>query len=84
MKYTLFYSDKCPDTPAFLQKLQEKNIDFQEVNITDSMPNLKRFLQLRDLRDEYQSVRAAGNVGVPTLLVNDERIILSLSELEDL
>ena len=84
MKYTLFFSDKCPDTPASVQKLQDKNIDYQEINITDSMPNLKQFLKLRDNRDEYNSVKEAGSVGVPSLLIDDGRIILSLSELEEL
>lgn len=84
MKYTLFYSDKCPDTPAFVEVLQNKKLDYQEINITDSMPNLKQFLALRDKDEAFIASKAAGNVGVPALVSDNGQIILSLTELEAL
>lgn len=41
--YTLFYSDKCPDTAPFVAELQRQNIDYEAVNITETTTNLKRF-----------------------------------------
>ncbi|MBG9982566.1 hypothetical protein HZY86_05505 [Aerococcaceae bacterium DSM 111020] len=84
MKPILFYSDKCPDTPTFVEALQKYNIDFQKINITDSMKNLKQFLVLRDQDAAFEGVKQDGNVGVPALLTEEGKIILSVDALGEL
>lgn len=44
MKLKLFMSEKCPDCVEAIEILKNANIDYQEINITDSMKNLKEFL----------------------------------------
>lgn len=44
MKLKLYMSEKCPDCVDAIEILKNANIDYEEINITDSMKNLKEFL----------------------------------------
>lgn len=44
MKLKLYMSEKCPDCVDAIEILKNANIDYEEINITDSMKNLKNFL----------------------------------------
>lgn len=79
--YTLFFSDKCPDTAKFVEELKNQEIEYEAVNITDSMENLKRFLKLRDTRPEFEDRKFWGLVGVPVLLLPNQSLIFELSDL---
>lgn len=81
----LFYSDKCPDTATFVDALQGYQLDYESVNITASMPNLKGFLSHRDQAAAFEAVKAQGNVGVPVLHVRDssDHYLFTLEELGD-
>lgn len=68
----VFGSDKCPDCPLAIKILEEKNIDFEFINITDSMINLKKFLKIRDSRSEFEDIKINGSVGIPCFFKNDE------------
>ncbi|OSI11859.1 glutaredoxin [Neisseria canis] len=76
-----FYSSLCPDTPPFDAALQELGVDCEAVNITESMANLKRFLQLRDTADAYASCRGTLSVGVPVLITENGDYVFSPEEL---
>lgn len=54
------------------EALSEKKVEFEYVEITDSMKNLKRFLKIRDTRDEYKVVRRVHAAGIPMLMIDDE------------
>lgn len=84
MKYILLFSDKCPDTNAFVEKLKQLKIEYEEINITDSMKNLKYFLKLRDERPEYKIKKEQGYVGIPALIISEEKIIFDICELENI
>lgn len=71
-KIKLFFSDKCPHCPPIISKLDELKIDYEKVNITNSMQELKEFLKLRDTEKFFEQIKAEGRVGVPTLLVEDK------------
>ncbi|MBU0278605.1 MULTISPECIES: hypothetical protein [unclassified Gemella] len=83
-RYILFFSDKCPDTQAFVAELKAQNIQYQEVNITDSMANLKQFLKLRDSRVEFEERKLWGFVGVPVLQLPNDNLIFDLADLKGL
>lgn len=80
---TLYYSDKCPDTPAFLAALASYDLNYQSINITDSMPNLKKFLALRDNRPEFDKKKVLGQVGVPVLETEEGALIIDEAALKD-
>lgn len=73
----LYFSDKCSDTEEFIKELKQKNISYREVNITESMKNLKEFLYLRDNLTEFENVIEQGKVGVP-VLVTEKQILFEI------
>lgn len=83
MSYFLFYSDKCPDTPAMVEKLKSLGVNYQAINITDSIPNLKRFLSYRDNHPAFDTIKQHGAVGVPVLTDGQDLFIFSPNEIED-
>lgn len=83
MKAKLFFSDLCPDTPDFVEKLETLRIDHEPVNITASMGNLKQFLKIRDSRREFQAAKEAGSIGIP-VLEYDDLLIFNPDQLEEL
>ena len=69
---TLFVSSLCPDCPPAIAEVKEKNLDYEIVDITSSMANLKRFLKERDLSEDFDEIVEKGNVGVPALMRDDK------------
>ncbi|MGO4936793.1 hypothetical protein ACTQ54_04010 [Fundicoccus sp. Sow4_H7] len=80
--HILFYSSVCPDTPAFIDELNRLNINYDSVNINESISNLKQFLNLRDNRSEFDEIKASNRVGVPVLQTTNDRLIFDLALLE--
>lgn len=70
----LYASDKCPDCPPVIDRLDEKNITCRLVNITNSMAELKEFLKLRDNLDHFDTIKEAGLVGIPSLMVDGNMV----------
>ena len=62
--------------------LKNANIDYEEINITDSMKNLKEFFTYRDNRKEFESIVKNNKVGVP--MITDGVKIVFFEKLEDL
>ncbi len=70
-KIILFSSGKCPDCPPVIERLNKENIDYENVDITESMANLKRFLKVRDYNSYFDEIKEGNRVGVPTLMDED-------------
>ncbi|MBS4750479.1 glutaredoxin [Carnobacteriaceae bacterium zg-ZUI78] len=81
MAHVLYYSSLCPDTPPFVEALKERNISYEAVDITESMKNLKRFLQLRDERAEFNERKKWGFVGVPVLVTENNQFIFDFNDI---
>lgn len=65
--------------------LSDNGIDFEFIDITDSMRNLKIYLKLRDTRAEFDEVKKLGRVGIPFIMIgNGEKLIMDAPNLEDL
>ena len=48
MKPILYYAEQCPDTAPFVAELKRLGVEYEEVEVLSSIPNLKQFLRLRD------------------------------------
>jgi len=65
--------------------LSQNNVEFTYVEITESMGNLRAFLQYRDNHEAFAEVRKVGRVGLPCIVINDgEKLIFGQPELSDL
>ena len=66
----------CPDCVEAKEYFEKVNYKYEFINITESMKNLKEFLSLRDNRKEFEEVKKLGYIGIPTILTDDNKIIL--------
>ncbi len=72
MKALIYGSPICPDCVELQRILQEKNADYDYVNITENTANMKAFLQLRDSRKEFDDIRRNRYIGIPVMLLEDK------------
>lgn len=77
----LYFSDLCPDTLPFVAALAARNMDYEAVNITASMKNLKRFLALRDSHAAFDARKAQGAIGIPVLQLADDSLVFHIEDL---
>ena len=66
----VYGSKQCPDTVTCLSFLRENGTPHEFRNIAD-LSSLKEFLQYRDTVTLFDSVKAAGGVGIPFLVLDD-------------
>ena len=81
-KPVLFFAHLCHDTDPFVAELKALKVDYESVNVLESMPNLKRFLKLRDNDQTFEQPKTLGYIGIPALLLADGRVILDLADLK--
>jgi glutaredoxin-related protein len=56
-------------------------MDYEAVNITASMKNLKRFLALRDSHAAFDARKAQGAIGIPVLQLVDDSLVFYIEDL---
>lgn len=83
-KPTLFFAQNCPDTTPFVAKLQALGVAYEPVEVLSSLPNFKRFLKLRDHHPAFDHAKANGYIGIPALLLGDDKVVLDLAELDSI
>lgn len=71
-KVILFISGLCQGCPPIIEKMDSQGINYEKIDITGSMTNLKIFLKLRDKEKFFDKIKEGGYVGVPTLMVDDK------------
>lgn len=72
----VYGSDLCPDCFEATENFDFNGLEYEFINITDSMRTLKEFLKLRDTREEFAEAKAAGLVGIPAIVREDGSITL--------
>lgn len=72
----LYGSPMCPDCAACKTGLDLEKTEYEYVDITASLANLKEFLKLRDTLPLYEKVKEAGGIGIPTLILEDGTVTL--------
>ncbi|KUO70522.1 MAG: hypothetical protein APF77_09985 [Clostridia bacterium BRH_c25] len=65
--------------------LSNNGINYEYIEITDSIRNLKIYLKLRDTRPEFDEIKRIGRVGIPFIIINNgEKLIFEKPELDEL
>ena len=65
VKLTVYGSPLCGDCVETERVFQERGIEYEFVNITESIANLKAFLAFRDQDERFADIRGLGRVGIP-------------------
>ncbi|QLB15617.1 hypothetical protein A6B39_09225 [Mannheimia granulomatis] len=81
-KPILYFAHWCPDTEPFVAELERLGVEFDECDITKSGANFKPFLCLRDRHPAFDNAKANGYIGIPALLLDGDKVVLDLAELE--
>lgn len=83
MKPILYFAQNCPDTAPFVAKLNALGVEYEAVEILQSLPNFKRFLKLRDNHPAFDNAKVNGYIGIPALVIDGEKVVLDLAELDN-
>ncbi len=77
-----FYgSHICSGCREALALFQEKRFsDYQLIEITENVENLRAFLKLRDTLPELSDARKEGRIGIPLFLLEDGSVKLEPEE----
>lgn len=72
MSTEIFVHPDCPDCTDVIAQFQADPQVFCDAELLDvtNLPNLKRFLTLRDSLDGFADVRATGKIGVPSKVID--------------
>lgn len=71
MKVKVIGSHLCPDTLYALNKLKERNVDFEFQDFSSSFSALKNYLYIRENNPLYEAIREAGGLGIPLFEIED-------------
>ena len=82
----LFVSSKCPDCPPAIDAFKKSNLNYEIIDITESMVNLKAYLKLRDFEPYFGVAKLNNKVGIPLIQKEDGSLLpytadLNLEEL---
>lgn len=64
----IYGSALCPDCVKCKEALEQANVPFVYLSITESLLALKQFLKLRENKEEFAPVRKRGQIGIPCIL----------------
>ena len=73
----IYGSMLCPDCVKCREDLDKAGVDYEYLDFSDSLKNLKEFLAIRDSSVLFNEVREKGAIGIPCIV--DEKGNISLS-----
>ena len=76
-KVVLYGTQTCGDCPPAKQALTEAGVKFAFVDVCESVGTLKRYLKIRDTAESHAMVREKHTVGIPTIVIDDEVILVN-------
>lgn len=73
----IYGSMLCPDCVRCREELDRAGVEYEYLDFSDSLKNLKEFLAIRDSSDLFEDVRASGSIGIPCLVDGDGTVKLN-------
>ena len=84
----IYGSKICSGCRELKAKLDENNIAYEFVEITENIPSLRAFLKMRDTNPMFDEIKEQGRVGIPvielddgTLTMDEEAVLKNLDNL---
>ena len=75
----IYGSMLCPDCVQCRKDLDKAGVEYQYLDFSESLLNLKEFLVLRE-EPLFDSIRSEGKIGIPCILKEDGTVSLSWEE----
>ena len=76
----IYGSMLCPDCIQCRADLDKTGMEYEYLDFSESLKNLKEFLKLRDASPLFEEVRAEGRIGIPCIVREDGSITLDWEE----
>ena len=73
---TIYGSPMCPDCRECKASFDANGIEYDMIDINESLRNLKEFLSLRDSLEVFDLIKKQGGIGIPALVSEDGTITL--------
>lgn len=70
----------CPDCVKCCEELDRANVEYEYLDFSENLRNLKEFLKIRDEEEQFAPVREAGKIGIPCILRPDGSVALDWVE----
>ena len=70
-KIFLFSSKLCPDCSRMKEVLSKNNISYIDMDITENLFFLKKFLKFRDKNPAFDEIKKKGDIGIPCVVINE-------------
>lgn len=72
----IYGSMLCPDCVQCRQELDEADIAYEYLDLSEKLTNLKEFLAIRDSDRQFDAVRENGGIGIPCIVKEDGCVTL--------
>ena len=76
----IYGSMLCPDCVRCREDLDRANVEYEYLDFSGNLRNLKEFLKIRDENELFAPVRAEGKIGIPCILRPDGSVTLDWEE----
>lgn len=76
----VYGSEICGDCRNFKALMAQRGFEVEYVDITESVANLRAFLNLRDTSSVFDEIRREGRIGIPAFVNDAEEATLDLNE----
>ena len=73
----IYGSMLCPDCVKCREDLDRAGVEYEYLDFSDSLKNLKEFLALRDGSALFEEIRAEGKIGIPCILDEEGKVSLT-------
>ena len=73
---TVYGSPLCPDCRECTANFDAHGVDYEYIDINQSMRSLKAFLKLRDSLPVFEPAKAQGAIGIPAIVCEDGAVTL--------
>ena len=82
-RIALYGSRLCHDTVETVRLFNTHGISYEYFDINENMDNLRTFLRMRDHRPEFAAVREGGGIGIPCIIVDNDRFCFKVDNVEE-
>ena len=66
----------CPDCVQCKNDLTAAGVEFEYLDFSENLGNLKAFLSIRDTDTQFAEIKERGSIGIPCILEEDGTVSL--------
>ena len=72
----IYGSMLCPDCVECREDLDKAGVEYEYLEFSENLRNLKEFLKIRDASALFDEVRERGSIGIPCIVEEDGTVCL--------